>query len=52
MQLYFTKGMPQKDLTSSNENNFSMTRNEYAKTVHKEPTKKWFGTSSNRDAYK
>lgn len=46
----FTKGMPQKDLTSSNENNFSMTRNEYAKTVHIEPTKKWFGTSSNRDA--
>ena len=46
----FIKGMPQKELTSSNQNDFSMTRKEYAKTVNIEPTKKWFGTSSNRDA--
>jgi len=46
----FTKGMPQKELTSSNQNDFSMTRKEYAKTVNTQQTKKWFGTSSNRDA--
>ena len=46
------RSMPIKDLTSSNENNFAMDRNEYTKTskITTIPAKKWYGNSGNRDA--
>ena len=46
----FTKAMPHKESTSSNNNDFSVSRNEYAKTVEATKGKKWFGSSNNRDA--
>jgi hypothetical protein len=46
------RSMPLKDLTSSNENDFSLDRNEYTKTskIVTPTVKKWYGNTANRDA--
>ena len=52
------KNMPMKDLTSSNEHPFALSRNmftqisqiEQAKTLNTSKQKKFYGNSSNRDA--
>lgn len=46
------RSMPIKDITSSNENDFSLDRNEYTKTskIITPTIKKWYGNTANRDA--
>jgi hypothetical protein len=46
------KAMPQKDLTSDNDEKFALNRNQHSRTYTGEPvssTKKWYG-NTNRDA--
>jgi hypothetical protein len=54
--LYAPKAMPMKDITSTNESQFSMDRRQYMKTIQTITNfninlpKKWYGGTANRDA--